>query len=175
MVYTELSSLLLTASPGALRFSQCKAPGTAPGGSRGTPGPGTGGAAQMGLGGASRAGSHCHYHSAIKPSSVKRLGSSKLALSYGKMSLEALQPSQLQGVTDNPAARQILWDHPSSSPLQKDISDPILSLPRLSVPSISQKKFLRSQKILPLCSLNIIIFSFLIKSHSPSALRTCFG
>lgn len=174
-MFTELSSLLPTASPGALGFIWCKAPGTAQMGLGESPRPGTGGAAQMGLGGASRAGSHGHYHSAIKPSAVKRLGSSKLAPSYGKMSLEALQPPQLQGVTDNPAASQILWDHPSSSPLQKDISDSILSLPPLSVPSISQKKFLRSQKILPLCSQNIIIFSFLIKSHSPSALRPCFG
>lgn len=92
---TELSSLLPIASPAASRLGGCKAPGTAPGGS---------GAAQVG---ASRAGSHCHYHTAIKPSSVKCLGSSKLAPSDGKMCLEALQPCLFQGVTDNPAASQI--------------------------------------------------------------------
>ena len=137
-------------------------------------------AAQVGPGAASssrlwRAGSHRRYRAGIKPSSAKRLGSSELAPSYGKKCLEALQPPLLQRVTDNPAASHIPWDRPSSSPLGKDVSDPIPSRSSLSVPSISQKKFLHSQKILPLCSQNIIIFSFLIKSHSPSALHTCFG
>lgn len=131
------------------------------------------GAAQVGstdgAGGASRAGSQCHYHTAIKPSSLKCLCSCRRAPSYGKMCLECLQPSCSREslITLLPAR-----DHPFSSSLQKEA---ILSQPCLSVPPISQKKFLRSQKILPLCSQNIIIFSFLIKSHSPSALRTCFG
>lgn len=47
--FTELSSLLPTASPGALRFSGCKAPGTAPG-ARGEPWGQHRWAAQMGLG-----------------------------------------------------------------------------------------------------------------------------
>jgi len=137
-------------------------------------------AAQVGPGGASssrlwRAGSHRRYRAGIEPSSAKRLGSSELARSYGKLCLEALQPSLLQRVTDNPAASQIPRDRPSSSPLRKDDSDPVPSRSSLSVSSISQKKFLHSQKILPLCSQNIIIFSFLIKSRSPSALHTCFG
>lgn len=57
-----------------------------------------------GAGGASRAGSQCHYHTAIKPSSLKCLCSCRRAPSYGKMCLECLQPSLLQGVTDSPAA-----------------------------------------------------------------------
>lgn len=165
-----------------MRFSRCKASGTAPGGLGGEP---RGKcrhrwAAQVGLGDASssrrrQARSHCRYRAGIKPFSAKRLSSSELAPSYGKLRLEALQPSLLQRVTDNPAASQIPRDRPSSSPLGKDVSDPVPSWSSLSVPSFSQKKFLRSQKILPLCSQNIIIFSFLIKSHSPSALHTCFG
>lgn len=87
-------------------------------------------AAQVGSGGASssrlrRAGSHRRYRAGIKPSSAKHLGSSELAPSYGKMCLEALQPSLLQRVTDNPAASPVPRDRPSPSPLGKDIPDPV--------------------------------------------------
>lgn len=134
----------------------------------------------MGPGGASsswlrQAGSHRCYRTGIKPSAAKHLGSSKPAPTYGKICLGALQPSLLQRVADNPAASQIPRGRPRPSPMRKDSSDPISSWASLSASSISQKKFRHSQKVLPLCSQNIIIFSFLIKSHSPSALHTCFG
>lgn len=142
MVFTELSSLLPSASPGALRFSQCRAPGTAPRGLGRAPGPGTGGAGGCQQGREPLPLSHCN-----QTLLMKCLGSSKLALSYGKMSLEALQPPLLQGVSDNPAASQIPWDHPSSSPLQKDFeipSSPCLAfqcLPFLKRNSCAARRF----------------------------------
>lgn len=88
-------------------------------------------------------------------------GSSPWSHACSKESLITLLPATYPGMVLLPPHCRRTFQIPSS--------------PCLSEPSISQKKFLRSQKILPLCSQNIIIFSFLIKSHSPSALHTCFG
>lgn len=106
-------------------------------------------AAQVRLGGCQQQLQRAESHR-IKPwdqtlfCKAKHIGSSELAPSDGKMSLEALQPSLLRRATDSPCCKPGTLGSSSSYSLGKDASGPLLSQPSLSVPSISQKKFLHS-------------------------------